>query len=181
MKKLIAVAVYGIAVLSVQGAMLDLQREIDAAAERGGGIVRIAPGDHETKPFVLKSNITLEFAEGARILASTNLADYVETPAKQCFFIYAENATNISIVGKGEIDGRGTVFKEPKKLPSEMQPQHRPFLMRFSRCRNLRLEGFHYGNSGSWGLHLQNCDGVEVKPATPDARPHFVFDDATTK
>lgn len=148
------------------GTPFDLQSEIDAAAARGGGVVRIAPGDHETKPFVLKSNITLELPEGARILASTNLADYVETPAKQCFFIYAENATNVAIVGKGEIDGRGTVFKERKKLPSEMPPQHRPLLIRFSRCRNLRLEGFHYGNSGSWGLHLQNCDGVKVKGVT---------------
>ena len=108
MKKLIAVAAI-IAICAARGAVagtpFDLQSEIDAAAERGGGVVRIAPGDHETKPFVLKSNITLEFAEGARILASTNLADYVETPAKQCFFIYAENATNISIVGKGGGEG----------------------------------------------------------------------------
>ena len=141
-----------------QATMLDLQPQIDAAAAKGGGAVRVPAGEYEVKPFVLKSNVTLEFAEGARMLASTNLADYAETSAKQYSFIYAENATNVSIVGRGVIDGRGTVFKA-----SEMQPQHRPFLMRFSRCRNLRFEGFHYGNSGAWGLPLQNCDGVKVK------------------
>ena len=35
--------------------------------------------------------------------------------------------------------------------------------MRFSRCRNVRLEGFRYTNPGSWACHLRNCDGVKVK------------------
>ena len=35
--------------------------------------------------------------------------------------------------------------------------------MRFSRCRNVRLEGFHDTNPGSWACHLRNCDGVKVK------------------
>ena len=42
------------ALVSAQGAMLDLQPQIDAAAARGGGVVRVEPGEHETKPFELK-------------------------------------------------------------------------------------------------------------------------------
>jgi len=150
---------------AAQGAALDLQREIDAAAERGGGTVCVPVGEHEVKPFVLKSNVTLEFAEGATIFASTNAADYAmdrEVPA----FIYAENATNVAIVGKGTIDGRGGVFREPKMKAPGVRMKVRPFLLRFSRCRNLRLEGFTYKDSGSWGLHLKNCDGVKVKGVT---------------
>lgn len=144
------------------GAMLDLQREIDAAAERGGGTVCVPAGEHEVKPFELKSNVTLQFADGARILASTNIADYV-TRGECPVFIYAGYATNVAITGKGTIDGRGSAFKETAKLRGEDQPKTLPLLMRFSRCRNVRLEGFHYTNSGSWACHLRNCDGVKVK------------------
>ena len=67
-------------VLSAAGGVppgnLDIQRMIDAAAECGGGMVRVPSGEWEVKPFDLKSNVTLELAEGARLLASTNIADY---------------------------------------------------------------------------------------------------------
>ena len=35
------------------GAMLDLQPQIDAAAAKGGGVVRVETGDHDVKPFEL--------------------------------------------------------------------------------------------------------------------------------
>jgi len=149
------------ALVSAQGAMLDLQPQIDAAAARGG-VVRVEPGEHETKPFELKSNVTLELANGATILASTNIADYA-TRGECPVFIFADHATNIAIVGKGTIDGRGGGFRETAKLRGEDQPKTLPVLMRFSRCRNVRLEGFHYTNPGSWACHLRNCDGVKVK------------------
>ena len=143
-------------------AMLDLQPQIDAAAAKGGGVVRVEPGEHETKPFELKSNVTLELANGATILASTNIADYA-TRGECPVFIYADHATNVAIVGKGTINGRGGGFRETAKLRGEDQPKTLPLLMRFSRCRNVRLEGFHYTNPGSWACHLRNCDGVKVK------------------
>ena len=145
-----------------QGAALDLQREIDAAAERGGGTVRVPAGEYEVKPFALKSNVTLELAEGARLLASTNVADYSAELGARCF-VYAENATNVAIVGKGVLDGRGSGFREMKGQRGEQQPRALPILMRFSRCHDLRLEGFKYTNPGAWGCHLRNCDGVKVK------------------
>ena len=150
------------AVFAACGDMLDVQNLVDAAAARGGGTVRIDAGEHVAKPFALKSNVTLELAEGATLLASTNIADYAAALNDRCF-ILAENATNVAIVGKGAINGRGAVFKETKKLRGESQPQSLPLLMRFSRCRNVRLEGFRYTNPGSWACHLRNCDGVKVK------------------
>ena len=154
------IAVTAIAVTAE--AMLDLQPQIDAAAAKGGGVVRVETGEHEVKPFELKSNVTLELADGATILASTNIADYA-TRGECPVFIYADHATNVAIVGKGTINGRGGGFRETAKLRGEAQPKTLPLLMRFSRCRNVRLEGFHYTNPGSWACHLRNCDGVTVK------------------
>jgi len=162
MTKEFMVLAYVIGASVASGAMLDLQPQIDAAAAKGGGVVRVETGSHEVKPFVLKSGITLELADGATLLASTNIADYAmrgECPA----FIYADHATNVAIVGKGTINGRGGGFRETAKLRGEDQPKTLPLLMRFSRCRNVRLEGFHYTNPGSWACHLRNCDGVKVK------------------
>ena len=48
-----------------------LQREIDAVAARGGGVVRVEAGEHEVSPFVLRSNVTQELAEGAVPSAGT--------------------------------------------------------------------------------------------------------------
>lgn len=152
-----------ISVLTVVGEVLDLQPQIDAAVAKGGGIVRIPEGEHETLPFVLKSNVTLQFEDGAVLLASTNITDYAASPGNRSF-VSAENATNIAIIGKGTINGRGRVFKKPaKRMPLEVLPTHRPFLIRFTRCRNVRLEGFHYRESAVWGMHLRNCDGVLVR------------------
>ena len=156
------VLAYVIGASVASGAMLDLQPQIDAAAAKGGGVVRVESGEHETKPFELKSNVTLELANGATILASTNIADYA-TRGECPVFIYADHATNVAIVGKGTINGRGGGFRETAKLRGEDQPKTLPLLMRFSRCRNVRLEGFHYTNPGSWACHLRNCDGVTVK------------------
>lgn len=147
---------------TMAGTPLDVQREIDAASANGGGTVRVPRGDHEVKPFVLKSNVTLALDEGARLLASTNIADYATALGSRCF-VCAENATNVAIVGKGVLDGRGGVFREMKGQRGEQQPRALPLLMRFSRCRDLRLEGFKYMNPGAWGCHLRNCDGVKVK------------------
>jgi len=160
---LTAIAVlWGQDIMSAHGAMLDLQPQIDAATAKGGGVVRVEKGEHEVKPFELKSNVTLELAFGATILASTNIADYA-TRGECPVFIYADHATNVAIVGMGTINGRGGGFRETAKLRGEDQPKTLPLLMRFSRCRNVRLEGFHYTNPGSWACHLRNCDGVKVK------------------
>ncbi len=154
---------YIVAAVCAAAQPIDLQGRIDAAASSGGGIVAVAPGEWLSKPFVLKSNVTLDLADGAVVYASTNLADYAHMTRGNRYFVYAECATNVAIVGKGVLDGQGWAFRESRRLPGESQPQDLPVMMRFSRCRGLRLEGFTYRNCGAWGCHLRNCDGVVAR------------------
>ena len=74
------------AVVATVAAMqpIDLQSRIDAAAEAGGGIVRIGRGEWEAKPFALKSGVTLELSEGAVVYASTNHADLPGGRRRSC-------------------------------------------------------------------------------------------------
>ena len=48
----------------------------------------------------MKSNVTLELANGVTILASTNIADYA-TRGECPVFIYADHATNVAISPSG--------------------------------------------------------------------------------
>ena len=146
---------------------LDLQAKIDAAAASGGGTVAVAPGCWETKPFVLRSGVTLDLADGAVVCASTNLADYSAQEGERTF-VSATDATDVTIRGRGVLDGRGYVFRETAawRMKGESQPQALPVMMRFTRCRNLRLEDFTYRRGGAWGCHLRNCDGVEIRRVT---------------
>lgn len=139
----------------------DLQDEIDAVAAKGGGRV-VVRGICESRPLTLKSHVTLELAEGAVLMASTNLSDYATEPGSRCF-IHADGAEDVAIVGTGSIDGRGYAFRETRKLDGASQPKSLPVMMRFSRCRNVRLEGFTYRRCGAWGCHLRNCDGVVMR------------------
>ena len=156
-------ALAGLLVLSSPGAERTtnaLQERIDAACASGGGVVRLGPGAVEFLPIVLKSGVTLEIADGTTLLASTNLADYAATHA----LVYAEDAADVVIRGRGTFCGRGRCFKEKEGLPGEAQPTESvPVMMRFVRCRNIRLEDFTFRDGAAWGIHLRACDGVVVR------------------
>jgi polygalacturonase len=79
-----------------------IQAAIDSATAMGGGVVVIPRGKFLSGTLVLKSNVTLELRGGATILGSLNSADY-----HHLAFILAEKQENISITGKGTIDGQG--------------------------------------------------------------------------
>ncbi len=55
-----------------------IQAAIDAAGKAGGGTVLLARGDYVSGTIVLRSNVRLEVAKGARLLASLDLKDYPE-------------------------------------------------------------------------------------------------------
>src|ERR1700744_1935186 len=53
-----------------------IQKAIDIAAARGGGIISIPAGRFGTGVLELKSHITLQLAANASLLGSTNRMDY---------------------------------------------------------------------------------------------------------
>lgn len=94
-----------------------IQSAIDKASENGGGCVLIPTGEWITGPLTLKSNTNLIVSENAVLKFSTDYSHYypaVETrwEGLDCYnahpLIYALNAKNIAITGKGTIDGQGS-------------------------------------------------------------------------
>jgi polygalacturonase len=89
---------------------------IDACTHAGGGTVYLPPGQYLTGTIILKSHVTLQVDAGATILGSQDPADY---PAFKSVWgddtvmlalIYAEDAENITLSGRGTIDGQGAVW-----------------------------------------------------------------------
>jgi polygalacturonase len=90
---------------------------IAACTQAGGGRVVVPAGKFLTGPIHLASNVNLHVSEGATIAFSTRPADYL--PAVLTRFegvevmnysplIYALDATNVAVTGKGTLDGQAT-------------------------------------------------------------------------
>ena len=162
---LAAIHVAGTAHAAVEAETLPLQREIDAAAARGGGEVVVPPGEHLTGGLRLKSNVSLVLSKDARLVGSADPADYPRD--RRGALIFAENVTNIAVRGEGVVDGSGASF------PVQNDSATRPRLLHFVRCRDVAVEGVTLQNSPSWTCFLQECERVRVKRVRIDAHANF--------
>ena len=151
------------------GSKLDtkaLQAAIDACAAAGGGTVCFPPGRYLSGTLLMKSQVGLYLEAGATLLGSRNVADYIPQapafkshtvtgdPTTHLFLIYGERLENISIEGRGTLDGQGSSF-----VPDS---DERPFLIRFSECRNVTVRDIRLVNSGMWVQHYLACSGVLI-------------------
>ena len=169
---------------------LAFARAIEACVRAGGGTVYVPPGRYLTGTISLKSNVTLELDAGAVILGSPDPADYplrasVWDQSKQeiCPLIDAVDAENVTIRGRGVIDGQGQYWwrrmgwPDRLKVPrSQRTPEElaqlallahgRPHLIEPVRCKNLVIEGLHLINSPSWTVSPLLCEFVRIDGLT---------------
>lgn len=94
-----------------------IQSAIDKLALRGGGTVVIPAGTWQTGRIEVKSNINLHISEGATLMFSGRIKDYLPVVFTRDegieiyslgAFIYAHDAENIAITGSGRIVGPST-------------------------------------------------------------------------
>lgn len=163
-----------------------LKRAVDACALAGGGTVYLPPGNYLSGTIELKSHVTLELDAGATLLGSENPADYPATRSVwgddrevMAPLIYAADADNITITGRGTIDGQGAIWwrrlrlNNPAKYPPGPQTDDdraearklsrgRPHLIRLVRCTDVVIEHVNLRNSAEWTVHPMLCDRVRV-------------------
>ncbi len=151
-----------------------IQKAIDKANANGGGKVVFPPGVYLTGTIVLKDNVTLYFNEGSRLKGSDKHADYLFHKTKisvypnpnRAYLIYADGVKNISIEGKGVIDGNGTKFWEPfDTLPRWIKPLNGRVsnMIEINNSKNIVIKGVTLSNSPEWTCHLFDCDDVLVE------------------
>jgi polygalacturonase len=155
-----------------------IQKALDECNQAGGGIVLLTTGTYLSKPIVLRSKTTLQLNEGAKLQATSNHADFMKTPGDWLSakggsdfipFISGKDLTDVTITGKGTIDGNGEVWWGPaeearRKTPGYTLP--RPNLIVLNRCKNLRLENITLQNSPKFHFVPTDCDGVVVSNVT---------------
>lgn len=176
-------------------------RVIAACLEAGGGTIHVEPGDYLINgPIHLKSNMNLFLEEGARLVFGGDPSFYLPVvlsswEGTRCYnyspFIYAFEAKNVSISGKGEIDGEGS---EPwnewkqlqnqdkillRKMNNENVPLNervfgeghflRPHLIQFYECENILVEDVKITDSPFWCLHFVYSKNITVRGLSYDA------------
>ena len=180
-----------------------IEKAINAASKAGGGTVYFPAGKYLTGPIHLKSNITLFIDAGAEIHFSDNFDDYLPMVPSRWEgidvmnfspLIYAYKVVNISIRGRGIIDGHGKKwwdfhhklydkntprskwqdeFAKNNKdviLPDEPAMITRGFLrppfFQPMFCKNVQVEGITIQNSPFWTVNPEFCENVTVTGIT---------------
>lgn len=144
-----------------------IQKAIDDCAKAGGGAVLLSDGIYVSGTIRLRSNVTLNIDETAVLRGSADIRDYESiTPRIHYLYrarftkslVYAECETNICLTGSGVIDGQGALFPAKKGDDGE-----RPYLIRFSECKGVRVRGLMLLNSARWLSHYLACEEVEIE------------------
>ena len=151
------------------GVVLDtiaIQSAIDAASSAGGGVVWFGPGRYITGTLLLKTGVTLDLAQDATLLGSTDPADYrllepfvdAVGATRGYALIGCVDAHNVGIAGPGIIDGRGAMLQ----ASGSKDPSARPFLLLCLRSAAVGIEGISLVNSSAWTMHVFQCSDVTI-------------------
>lgn len=168
-----------------------IQTAIDDCNEAGGGTVLISDGIYVSGTILLKDNVTLKVAEGAKLIGSSNPKDYQTidpfTDATgqergKCL-IGSLNAKNIALSGKGVVDGRGNLFQRNELLKTmktlsvdkkklNEYANNRPFLVRFVKSSGISVADISLRQPAAWTLHFFQCNDILVDGITIYSHAH---------
>ncbi|MBN2182658.1 MAG: glycoside hydrolase family 28 protein [Sedimentisphaerales bacterium] len=164
-----------------------IQKALDECGKSGGGIVRFPSGTYLSKPITLQNKTTLQLDEGATLQATDNHADFMKTPGDWLSatsgsdfvpFIGGKDLTDISITGKGTIDGCGKVWWGPAEEARRKKSGYtlpRPNMIILTRCKNVKISGVTIRNSPKFHLVPTDCEDVVIESVTfmaPEEAPN---------
>jgi hypothetical protein len=153
-------------------------KAIENLKNQGGGKLIIPPGTYETGTIELISNLEVVLEDGVTIIGSKNLQDYSvhqwgHNPDRTPWhLLYGKDCHNLTISGKGTINGSGPAFWERDPSSSEHKDggfirahkDRRPSpMVELVNCTGLTIQDVTLTNSPGWTLHLHDCTDVLVE------------------
>jgi polygalacturonase len=177
-----------------------IRSAIASAEAKGGGAIYFPAGTFLTGPIRLESHITLFLDAGSILKFSTNFDDYLPMVPSRWEgievtnfspLIYAQNAEDIAIRGRGTLDGQGRAWwnylpvarthktenrdkwqqeftrlnPHPLVAPSyktlELGFMRPPFIQPYN-CTNVLIEGVTIINSPFWTVTPLYCENVNI-------------------
>lgn len=159
-----------------------IQAGIDFISAHGGGVLEFSVGRYLTGSIHLKSNVEIRLLEGAVLVGSTNPYDYDMVEGNYGLLL-AKNQENISVKGKGVIDGRG--FDCALNFLNQVhlgflddttkydRVTKRPKLIYFRECENVEIEGINLRNSAEWTLVTDQCENLTISGILMDSKNYW--------
>src|SRR5262245_60374827 len=154
------------------------QAAIDACTAAGGGVVLVPPGEYSVGMIQLKDNVTLHVEAGATLFL---IQDTTLFPRGRRAMVFAENAVNIGVTGRGTLDGlaqyefvamRGVdpeiagEIAIARAAGLDMRRYYRigvqAYMLILNNCRNVVLRDISIVHSPLWSVRLNDCDRVHV-------------------
>jgi polygalacturonase len=178
------------------GKLLDstaINKAIEAAAAKGGGMVFFPAGDYLSTSIRLKSKVSLYLDQGATIVAADpkdghkyDLPEPNESDQFQDFghshwqnsLIWGIGLENVSILGPGKIWGKGLVRSGTQSRPGTTQPSsstptkdgRKPGKFTYPNARDAVEDGW-----GNKAIALKLCRNVILKDFTIRKGGHFAI------
>ena len=152
-----------------------IQKAIDRCSAEGGGIV-LFPRNRVflSGPVELKSNVELHLEATATLKANPNesiykLSAFGENRGEGMLWLWAKDAENISITGKGTIHGNGIAFMGAELDDSyELKPladqtfDPRPHVLTLTNVQNLTIRNVTIKEGAYWTVHLIGCNEAVI-------------------
>lgn len=160
------------------------------------GRVFIPKGEYITGPIFLKSDITIELDENARLIGDIDRTHYPILPGMtmlsdesddynlgswegnplDCFasIITGVNVSNVNIIGKGIIDGNANNADWWKDVKTK-RIAWRGRGVFLNNCENITFEGVTVTNTPSWNLHpyfSKNIKFIDMNLISPKNSPN---------
>lgn len=153
-----------------------IQKAIDEAARKGGGVVVIPKGTFMSGALFFKPKTHLYVAEGAKLKGSDNIVDYPSMPSRmegqslEYFpaLVNAYGVNGFTISGKGTIDGNGLKYWEAFWQRRKENPQctnlevSRPRLVFIWNSNDVQVQDVNLHNAGFWTSHYYKCNNVKI-------------------
>ncbi|GLZ29882.1 glycoside hydrolase [Lentzea sp. NBRC 105346] len=167
---------------AVDSAAID--KAIAAASAAGNGVVEIPPGTYLSRSIHLKSNVTINIQEGARIVASGSGIDAPESNPNSKYqdfghshfrnaLLWGENVENLSFTGKGVIDGANKL-ETGENIPAGKGDK----MLSLKFCKNVNISDVTFREAGHFAIIVNGCNGMKlnrIKVDSPDDRDGINF------
>ncbi len=169
---------------------------------KGGGVVLVPEGEWMTGPITLLSNVNLHIAEKGILLFSTDYQQYMPAvltrwEGMDCYnihpLVYAIDASNIALTGKGTIDGQASneiwwwMNGNPeygwKQGMNSQKLAGRPELLRYEQNQT-PVEERCFGIEGALRpqlVNFMNCTSVLIEGLTLKNSPFWVIHPVRTE
>lgn len=148
---------------------------IEACSKSKNAKVIVPSGQYVSGSIHLKSNIVIEIQDGAELLGAPTGIQAYDLPEPNQWdmyqdyghshyhnsMIWGENLENITITGKGTINGNNYVVRNNKNGGGDANK-----LIAMKLCNNITIEGITLKLGGHFAIILNGCNGVNINNAT---------------